>query len=276
MPELPEVEAVAQSLRLLVERETILRCRVIHPIVVHRQARESRKQAAARLEKTLRGARIHGVARRGKYLIVILERGAIVFHFRFDGQLLWFDSKDTSGHIDVAFETRTGTLGFVDPRHLGRVQWVASPEEIPGIRSLGVDALSRDFTAPKLEEMLRASRQPLKLFLLDQKRVAGIGNIYSSEAMWRAQIDPRRWSHSLTGKEARRLHKSIVDVLHRALECCLHPAPDFRDPNWWFQGLERILRVYGREGKSCRRCGNPVQRIEQGGRSTFFCAHCQR
>jgi formamidopyrimidine-DNA glycosylase len=74
----------------------------------------------------------------------------------------------------------------------------------------------------------------------------------------------------------RRLHKAIVSVLARALECCLHPAPDFRDPEWWFQGLERILRVYGREGESCRRCGKLIQRIEQGGRSTYCCLHCQK
>jgi formamidopyrimidine-DNA glycosylase len=76
--------------------------------------------------------------------------------------------------------------------------------------------------------------------------------------------------------EVRRLHKAIVSVLARALECCLHPAPDFRDPEWWFQGLEKILRVYGREGKPCRRCGEPIQRITQVGRSTYYCGRCQK
>jgi formamidopyrimidine-DNA glycosylase len=125
-------------------------------------------------------------------------------------------------------------------------------------------------------ELLAAIRKPVKLFLLDQSKIAGIGNIYSSEALWRARIDPGRRAHRLRPVEVHKLHKSIVDVLQRALECCLNPAPNFRDPNWWFQGLERILRVYGREGKSCRRCGEPVRRIEQGGRSTYFCARCQR
>jgi len=276
MPELPEVEAVARALRPLVEGETILRCRVIHPIVVHRRSRQSRKQAAAQLERSLGGMRIRGVERRGKYVILALKRGAVVLHFRFDGQLIWFDSKRTSGHVDVAFETHGGTLGFVDPRHLGRVQWVASPEEVPGIRALGVDALSKVFTVAHFAELLAASRKPLKIFLLDQSKIAGIGNIYSSEAMWRARIDPRRPADRLKGVEVRRLHKAIVDVLQRALECSLNPAPNFRDASWWFQGLERVLRVYGREGKKCRRCGRPVRRIEQGGRSTYFCAQCQR
>ncbi|HYL68607.1 MAG TPA: DNA-formamidopyrimidine glycosylase [Candidatus Limnocylindria bacterium] len=276
MPELPEVEAVARALRPLVEGKKIIRCRVIHPIVVHRSSQQSRKQAAAQLEKKLRGMRICGVERRGKYLILALERGAVVLHFRFDGQLIWFDSRETSGHVDVAFETRGGTLGFVDPRHLGRVQWVAQPEEIPGIRALGVDALSKEFTSARFGQLLALSRNPLKICLLDQTNIAGIGNIYSSEALWCARIDPRRPSHRLSTVEVRRLHKAIVGILQRALECCLNPAPNFRDPRWWFQGLERILRVYGREGKCCRRCRKPVQRIEQGGRSTYFCARCQR
>jgi formamidopyrimidine-DNA glycosylase len=276
MPELPEVEAVARALRPVVEGKRILRCRVIHSIVLHRKSGQNRKHAAAQLEKSLKGLRIRGVERRGKYLILVLERGAIVLHFRFDGQLIWFDSRGTPGHVDVAFETRGGTLGFVDPRHLGRVQWVASPEEIDGIRALGVDALSKEFTVAHLGELLTANRKPVKLLLLDQSRIAGIGNIYSSEALWHARIDPRRPARRLSSAEAHRLHKAIVDVLQRALECCLNPAPNFRDPNWWFQGLERILRVYRREGKSCRRCGEPVQRIEQGGQSTYFCARCQR
>jgi formamidopyrimidine-DNA glycosylase len=275
MPELPEVEAVARALRPLVVGKTILRCRVIHPIVVHRRSRQTRTQAAAQFAKTLQGLQIRGVERRGKYLIIVLKRGAVVLHFRFDGQLIWFDSRKTSGHVDVAFETRRGTLGFVDPRHLGRVQRVASPEDIAGIRTLGIDALSKEFTVPHFTQSLIASRKPVKIFLLDQSKIAGIGNIYSSEALWRARIDPRRLTHRLNAVEVRKLHKSIVDVLQRALECCLSPAPNFRDPNWWFQGLERILRVYGREGKRCLRCGEPVMRIEQGGRSTYFCVRCQ-
>jgi len=275
MPELPEVEAVALALRPLVEGRTILRARVIHPIAVRPSSGRGAKQAAAQLERNTRGREIRSVQRRGKYLILELDHGALVLHFRLDGQLVWFDSRETFGHIDVALETDRGTLGFVDRRHFGRVQWVKSPESIPGIRTLGIEPLSAEFNAEKFVRLLAASRRPLKLFLLDQGKIAGIGNIYSCEAMWRARIDPRRRAHRLSAAEARRLHKSIVDVLRRALECCRNPAPDFRDPSWWFQGLERILRVYDREGKACRRCGRAIRRIEQGGRSTFFCAKCQ-
>jgi formamidopyrimidine-DNA glycosylase len=276
MPEFPEVEAVARALRPFVRGHTIRRCRVIHPIAVRPGSGRGARKAAELLERAVRGAQVRAVSRRGKYLVLILDRGAIVMHFRLDGHLLWFDSRKISGHVDVAFEFPHGTLGFADRRHFGRVQWVESLEDIRGFRHLGLEPFSRDFTPSALGEKLRASRLPLKVFLLDQTKIAGLGNIYSSEAMWRAELHPRRRVHRISASEARRLHKAIVRVLRRALECCLHPAPDFRDANWWFQGLERILNVYGRAGKRCRRCRQPIRRIEQGGRSTYFCAHCQK
>jgi formamidopyrimidine-DNA glycosylase len=276
MPELPEVEAMARALWPLVAGQTIVRCRVIHPIAVRPNSGRGAANEAARIQKSVRGQKVRSVERRGKYLLLRLERGYLVLHFRLDGQLIWFDGRRTSGHIDVAFEMRRGTLGFVDQRHFGRVQWVRSPGDVPGVRAMGVEPLSKGFTGTRLAEMLRGSRRPVKLFLLDQSRIAGLGNIYSNEAMWLARLNPRRAANRLTEAETRRLHKAIVDVLGRALECCLHPAPDFRDPNWWFQGLGEILAVYGRAGEECRACGRRIRRIEQGGRSTFSCAHCQQ
>ncbi|MGA9630389.1 MAG: DNA-formamidopyrimidine glycosylase [Candidatus Acidiferrales bacterium] len=276
MPELPEVEAVARTLRPIVVGRTILRCRVIHPIAVRPTSGRGAERAATVIEKKARGRTIRAVERRGKYLILRLDRGCLVLHFKLDGQLIWFPRRRITGHIDVAFEMRGGTLGFVDGRHFGRVQWADAPEEIPGIRKMGVEPLSPEFTDERLAAMLRASRRPLKAFLLDQDKIAGLGNIYSNEAMWRARLNPQRAANRVTGDAARRLHKGIVDVLRRALECCLHPTPDFRDPNWWFQGLEQILAVYGRAGQKCRRRDGTIQRVVQSGRSTFWCPHCQR
>lgn len=269
MPELPEVEAVTRTLRSLVCGRSIRRCRVIHSIA-------TRPQSPAVLCHAVEGQRIGEVQRRGKYLLLQLDRGCVALHFRLDGQLVWFDSADISGHIDVAFELDAGALGFVDRRHFGRAQWLADAGDLPGLRRLGVDALSPRFTAAHLQFLLANSGRPLKLLLMDQARIAGLGNIYSNEALWRARLDPRRRAHRLSRQEARRLHKSIVYVLRRALECCLDPAPDFRDPDWWFQGLENILRVYDREGQRCSRCGGRVRRIQQGARSSYFCPSCQR
>ena len=226
------------------------------------------------------------VERRGKYVCLELEKGLVTLHFKLDGQLIWFrnvqemekaaNTKPGGVHVDVAFQLENGVLCFADGRHFGRVWAWRSANECPGIEALGVDALSPRFTRGHFGRLLGKSKRGLKEFLLDQNRVAGIGNIYSCESLWRAKLDPQRAASSLTSTEAQRLHKAIVSILLRALKCCLHPTPEFRDPEWWFQGLEKMLRVYDREGKPCRRCGSRIKRITQGGRSTYYCARCQR
>ncbi len=279
MPELPEVEAVVRTLRPLLQGRRIRCVHVFHPIA-------TKPQAASRVARHAHGRRIRTVDRKGKYVLVALDRGLLTMHFRLDGQLLWFSNgkellesanKGEKGvHVDVALELDKGVLGFADRRHFGRVHVWESLDDCPGLSMLGIDALSRDFTSSRFTQLLAASKRPLKDFLLDQARVAGLGNIYSCESLWHARLDPRRRANALKPQESRLLHKAIVSVLARALECCLHPAPDFRDPEWWFQGLESILRAYGREGKPCRRCGEPIRRIAQGGRSTYYCGRCQK
>jgi formamidopyrimidine-DNA glycosylase len=278
MPELPEVEAVVRTLRPFVQDRRIRCVHVFHPIA-------TKPQTAAHLVRHAQGRRIRMVDRKGKYVLLVLDRGLLTLHFKLDGQLLWFSNGkelleranhgEKGVHIDIALELDKGVLGFADRRHFGRVHAWESAGACPGLKLLGVDALSPAFTSSRFTQLLSASKRSLKDFLLDQSRVAGLGNIYSCESLWHARLDPHRRANSLNPPEARRLHKAIVSVLARALECCLHPAPDFRDPEWWFQGLEAILRVYGREGKPCRRCGEPIQRIAQGRRSTYYCKRCQ-
>ncbi len=279
MPELPEVEAVARTLRPLVRGQRIQCVHVFHPIA-------TLPQSAHHLAKMVERRRVVRVERRGKYLLLMLDRGLIEMHFRFDGHLVWFTSarellkRANAGkdgvHVDVALELSKGVLGFADGRHFGRVHAWDSAEDCAPLRKLGIDALSRECTASELRVRLSRSTRPVKEFLLDQTKIAGIGNIYSCESLWRASVNPTRRANSLKSKEIARLHKAIVSVLRRALECCLEPAPDFRDETWWFQGLEKMLRVYQREGLECRRCQRSVKRIEQGGRSTYCCLHCQK
>jgi formamidopyrimidine-DNA glycosylase len=274
MPELPEVEAITHSLRPLVRGRRIRCVHIFHPIA-------TKPQSPAHLAKFAGGRRILDASRQGKYLLLPLDHGLIEIHFRFDGQLIWFrnaselfrraNQSPDGVHVDVAVELDKGVLGFADQRHFGRVHYWESFEACPSLRALGLDALSREFTPSFLHTRLAASRRPLKGFLLDQSKIAGIGNIYSAEALWHARLDPRRPANSLSRTDSARLHKAIVSVLRR-----LDPAPDFRDPQWWFQGLENILRAYQREGLPCRRCGRPIRRIEQGGRSTYCCLHCQK
>jgi len=279
MPELPEVEAIVQTLRPLVRGKKIRSVHVFHPIA-------TKPQKPTNLARFAENQIVRQVSRRGKYLILELTKGILVLHFRLDGQLLWFSSAREllskandpphNVHVDVAFELNSGVIGFADRRHFGRVYYFESNVDCSGLRTLGRDALSKEFTRARFAAMLSASRRPIKDFLLDQSRVAGIGNIYSCESLWHARIDPRRRADSLSKGESAKLHKAIVSVLGRALECCLHPAPDFHDPSWWFQGLETILRAYDLEDQPCRRCGSLIRRIAQGGRSTYFCSTCQK
>ncbi len=270
MPEAPEVEAVVRALRRHVVGQVIHACRVIHPIAV-------KPQTPAQLAKLLRGNRIEEVSRIGKYLILRLARGILTFHFKFDGQILLFDATPPREvHVDVLVTLGDVTLGFVDPRHLGRMNWHESVEAMPALKKLGVDIFSRDFTLSALDAILKKSRLVLKILLTDQTKLAGLGNIYSSEASWHARLNPRRRANRLTSEESRRLHKAIVSTARRALECCSHPPPNFHNTEWWFSDLTPMLRVYGREGERCRRCGGTIKRIQQGGRSSFFCPRCQR
>lgn len=279
MPELPEVEAVTRALRPLVRGQRIRCLHVFHAIAV-------KPQSPAEISRLAEGRRVEDVFRRGKYLFLSLDRGLVEMHFRFDGQLVWFpgarellqraNSGENGVHVDVAFEFARGALGFADRRHFGRVHAWESEEACTPLRKLGTDAFSKEFTAKELHRLAMRSKRPLKEFLLDQTRIAGIGNIYSSEALWHARLDPRRPADSLDRETSARLHKAIVYVLRRALECCEDPPPDFRDAKWWFQGLEKILCVYQREGLACRRCRRPIQRVEQGGRSTYYCRRCQK
>jgi formamidopyrimidine-DNA glycosylase len=246
----------------------------------------TKPQAAAHVARFAEGQSIRGVARRGKYVLLLLDRGLLTMHFRLDGQILWFSNgkeflkranrTENGVHVDVALELDKGVLGFADRRHFGRVHARESIAKFSELAVLGIDALSPSFTAVRFSELLSSSKRPLKDFLLDQSYVAGIGNIYSCESLWRARLHPRRLANTLKPEEAGRLHKAIVSVLASALECCLHPAPNFRDPDWWFQELETILQAYGREGKPCGRCREPIRRIAQGGRSTYYCRRCQK
>jgi formamidopyrimidine-DNA glycosylase len=279
MPELPEVEAVARALRPLVRGQRIRCLHVFHAIAL-------KPQLPAATARIVEGRSVQDVFRRGKYLFLALDRGLVEMHFRFDGHLIWFSGAkelldrtnfgEVGVHVDVALEFAKGVLGFADRRHFGRVHAWESEESCPPLEKLGMDAFADGFTAKELHARSAQSKRPLKEFLLDQTRIAGIGNIYSSEALWHARLDPWRRANSLDRKESAKLHKAIVYVLRRALECCQHPAPDFRDPKWWFQGLEEILRAYQREGLPCRRCGGAIVRAEQGGRSTYCCKHCQK
>jgi formamidopyrimidine-DNA glycosylase len=260
MPELPEVESATRVLRAAIHGRVIVRAEALHAST----RRVLPEDDAARLA----GRRVVDVRRLGKHQALTLDDGSTLHaHFRMTGD--WHVGRSDApppAHARVVLDLDDGTrVTLVDPRALGGVRWHA-----PGLApepALGPDALDDAFDGAALRDALRTRRAAIKPALLDQRVVAGVGNIYAAEALWRARIDPRVSAASLGAARAGRLVDGIKAVLHDALA-----APGrYQDG----EALQR-LAVYGREGEPCPRCGSTVRRIVQAGRSTYFCGGCQR
>ena len=256
MPELPEVEAAMGGLRKHATGRTIARVRLLHPSF-------KRRISPARL-RALRGARIDTVERRGKHQLLNLEDGRIILaHFRMNGDWEYDAVGDAlprfaRATIELTDETR---MVFVDSRALGTIELLASEAALD--LGLGPDATDPAWTAEKLERALASRKGPIKPALLDQKLVAGLGNIYAAESLWRARIDPRAPARTLTTAQVKKLRTAIAAVLKRAT------GSRYTDDD------TVTLDVYDREGLPCRRCRTPIERIAQAGRSTWFCPKCQ-
>jgi formamidopyrimidine-DNA glycosylase len=256
MPELPEVEAALELLRQRATGRTIAHLGLLHPAL-------RRRLSPARL-RSLAGVRIERIERRGKHQLLHLADGRILHaHFRMNGD--WElgkvgDPLPRFARAELALDDGT-RLFFVDSRALGTIELHAADAALD--LGLGPDAADSEWTAEQLGAALASRRGPIKLALLDQKLVAGLGNIYAAESLWRARIDPRAPSNTLTLAQVKSLRKAIAAVLKRAT------GSRYTDDS------TVTLDVYDREGLPCRRCKTPIERIVQAGRSTYFCPHCQ-
>jgi formamidopyrimidine-DNA glycosylase len=250
LPELPEVEAAVQALRAATQGRTIVRARVMH--------RSLRARVAPARLRSLAGARVDRVERRGKHQFIHLDDGrALHAHFRMTGD--WMVDR-AAGHAPrfarAVFELDDGArVWLVDPRALATLDVRESSGDIE--LGLGPEATDRALRPRALARALARRRGAIKPALLDQSLIAGLGNIYAVEALWRARIDPRTPAASLTSAELSRLLSAIRGVMRRALAGAT------------------TFGVYDREGLPCRRCRTPITRIVQAGRSTYFCATCQ-
>lgn len=256
MPELPEVETTVRILRPKVLGQELLSVRVLDPKLTKIPGLLSLPQ------------KVTEISRRGKYIVFELSRTLLIVHLRMSGRLFWQEEKSVPEHTRMVLEFPHGRVFFIDPRRLGTVE--VAPE-FP--EKLGPDALG-DLSF--LDGALRESRVPIKVWLLDQRNIAGLGNIYAAEALFLAGIDPRRPASSLKPREIARLKKAIHQVLTEALEAMGTTLADktYRTPAGEAGDYEP--RVYGREGLPCPLCGTPIERIELGGRSTYFCPRCQK
>lgn len=276
MPELPEVETIRRDLEPELVGRRIDAVRIHHPDIVLPPT------TPERFRRGVLGARIEALGRRGKTLILRLDRDHLVLvQLRMTGRFaLGRDLPDPEAqltHIAAEFRLDDGrTLFYDDVRRLGGFLLLRPDEWMERERRLGPEPLAHDFTAKRLAERLARSRAPVKSFLLDQGRLVGVGNIYASEALHAARLDPRRVARALEWPEVVRLHRAVRRVLRNALADAGTTFRDYRALDGRSGRFQSRLRVYGREGAPCRRCPGTVVRIVQAGRSTFFCPRCQR
>jgi formamidopyrimidine-DNA glycosylase len=286
MPELPEVETIRRQLEPEVTGRKITGAEVL-------DARWTRPLLPSRVEERLIGRTIEDVGRRGKYLVLRLDDGsALVMHLRMTGNLLMhegdgdgerlgmprlYESDTGARHLRARLELDDGTeLWFTDPRRFGHGE-VLAPGEIDAYFAsrLGVEPIEDGLTPAHLLEVAAGRTAPLKSFLLNQAMVAGIGNIYADEALWRAHLHPLSPAGSMRLEHAEELVDGIVGALEAGLANGGSSIDDYRDARGERGSMQDEFLVHTREGEDCLRCGETIRRIVVGGRSTYFCPNCQ-
>jgi len=273
MPELPEVETIKRTLTPHLLEQKLARVEVYHPGVIA-------APDPATFSRLLAGRSITNLGRRGKYLLIHLaDEYCLLAHLRMTGRLVLKDgAAPLEPHTHVVFALASGaTLHWVDTRRFGRLYLggEAEVETLPGLRDLGPEPLDPAFDIPALAAILAGRRRPLKQVLLDQHLVAGLGNIYADEALFTAGLDPRRPAASLNSGEVARLHGAMQTVLEQGITNHGTSIRDYVDGSGRQGSNQDHLQVYGRTGRPCPHCGQPLERVRLGGRSTHFCPRCQ-
>ena len=270
MPELPEVEVTRRSFAGAIAGARILSVAMGKPL----------RWPLGLEPDQLRGRQVQGVRRRGKYLLLDLDGGLLLVHLGMSGSLVFASALPARGaHDHFELATTQGTLRLHDPRRFGAVVY-ASDEQSPIAQKLlgklGVEPLSSDFGFAEFAAGLQASRLAIKQLLLNGRLVVGVGNIYASEALFLAGIQPLAPAHSIGPRRARRLHAAIGEVLRLAVEQGGSTLRDFSSADGAVGHFQLSAHVYGREGLPCHTCGTLVHMVRQGQRSSFFCPRCQR
>ncbi len=292
MPELPEVETIARDLRGLVTGARIVGARSNWPPTLRSHDPDAFAAAVS-------GRDIEGVGRRGKQLLVWLgpapgpatpdpvdpDPAVLTIHLKMTGQLFVVAaSSPDDRHVHVVLALADGReLRFRDMRKFGRIglyrrdpaTGLPLQGEAVGVLALGAEPLSDEFTARRFAELLAQRRGRLKTLLMNQDFLAGVGNIYADESLWRARLHPLRDAHRLRPDDVRRLHRALREVLAEAVERRGSSIDDYTAPEG-DGSMQEHLAVYQRAGQPCERCGRPIRRIVVGGRSTHFCSWCQR
>ncbi|WP_336987315.1 bifunctional DNA-formamidopyrimidine glycosylase/DNA-(apurinic or apyrimidinic site) lyase [Altererythrobacter aquiaggeris] len=270
MPELPEVETTVRGLARFLQGERLAR------VTLNRA--DLRRPFPQDLVQVLTGARVTTLARRAKYGLIHTDRAqTMIFHLGMSGR--WRIDPDTiDKHDHLVIETANHRFALCDPRRFGSVDLVAENalDLWPQFAAMGPEPLEDDFTPAHLYAAFAGRRQAIKLMLLDQRIVVGLGNIYVCEALYRARINPRRAAGRVSHAALQRLVPAIREVLNASIEDGGSSLRDYARPDGELGYFATRFDVYGREGEACKRGDGTVRRIAQGGRSTWYCASCQR
>lgn len=272
MPELPEVETVRRQLAPALEGRRLER------VEIH-DGRLTRPEDPAVVAAELEGELVSRVERRGKYLIVRFESGRVLLvHLRMTGSFRHGGGPASrASHVRAVVRLDDGSdVVYRDVRRFGT--WFVTEEEhlVPYLAArLGEEPLSPEFTPSRLQKRLAGRRAPVKAALLDQRTVAGVGNIYADEALWRSRIHPLRAAETLDKAEVRRLRDAVRAVLTTGIARQGATLRDYRQPSGAEGGMQHEFAVYGREGEPCDRCGTPIEKTRVAGRGTWYCPRCQ-
>lgn len=271
MPELPEVETTVRGLARYLDGERLAR--------VETRRADLRRPFPPELVQVLTGATVTGLGRRAKYGLIHIDRGqTMVFHLGMSGR--WrIDPDELGKHDHLVLETGSShLLALCDPRRFGSVDLVQTDqlELWPPFAAMGPEPLGPDLTTAYLKQALTGRSAAIKLMLLDQRIVAGLGNIYVCEALFRAGISPTKAAGKISGPALDRLVPEIKAVLAEAIEAGGSTLRDYAQPDGELGYFSKRFDVYDREGQPCVRCGAPIKRIVQGGRSTWYCGKCQK
>jgi formamidopyrimidine-DNA glycosylase len=287
MPELPEVETVVRQLEPEVEGHQIERLEVLDP-------RWSRPLPPQELGQAVSGGTIVRLGRRGKYILMHLDgERTLVMHLRMTGNLILREGEEVldpsegrrlyegersteERHLRARFVLDDGReLWFTDPRRFGEAFLIDDADLEVRFAKLGVEPFSPEFTAQALGEIAAGRKAPLKSFLLDQSGVAGVGNIYADEALFRAELHPLSPAGSMKPEHLEALRDGVVAALEAGIDAGGSSIDDYRDARGEKGTMQDEFLVHTREGKECLRCGGTIVRIVVGGRSTYFCPSCQ-
>lgn len=272
MPELPEVETVRRGLDKLILGKQISSLDIRYPKMI--------KTDLDQFQKELPGQLVKSMGRRGKYLLFYLTNNVLISHLRMEGKYFYYPDQIPErkhAHVLIHFEDG-GTLVYEDVRKFGTMELLA-PELLDAYfvsKKLGPEPTEQDFDLEIFRGFLKKSKKPIKSHLLDQTLVAGLGNIYVDEVLWRAKVHPASPSQSLTRAEATAIHEQTIEVLGQAVEKGGSTIRTYTNAFGEDGTMQDFHQVYDKTGEACSRCGSIIEKIQLGGRGTHFCPKCQR